>query len=316
MQNENYNKILLKEYFEDKSLQCPSTDDLMEKKSEWDIIDDLIDLYQQQYRLDIEQTQIVKEKADQAAVQLLEKFKPLFKKYTTLLTTGQINYNNYEQKLFVALFMDDPKLRKMLYGSGPISREARANIFYKFNFIKETYGNQDEEEIKTDLYIIFFILAKRYKRKNRSFCCYVYNTIRYEVFRRIQSFTKDPANIHYRNFSFEDITKQGEKNIDIEYIPDIALDADFSTNEDGMPSAMWIAGLSCSDAFSSLTPLERKILGKYYIENYNDKQLALEFNLHPNTCNLKRHRAIAKLANNLGFSKSDIKRTRNSGKKR
>lgn len=312
---ENDNRILDHEFIENKSLQCPSKDALMEKQSEWEIIDDLIVLYQKQYRLDIEQTVMVKEKSDQAAMQLIEKFQPLFKKYISLLKTGQINFGNAEQRLFVALFMDDSRLRKALYSNASISREIKSLIYYKFNFIKESYGSQDEEEIRTDLYIIFFILAKRYKPKNRSFCCYVYNTIRYEVFRRIQAFTKDPANIHYKNLSYENLLRYGEKYLDIEYIPDFTENNDFSIDTDGLPSSMWIAGMSCSEVFLSLTPLERKILAKYYIENYNDKQLAEEFNLHPNTCNTKRHRAVTKLAHCLGFSKSDIKRTRNPGKR-
>ena len=311
----NDNRIPDHEFIENKSLQCPAKDTLMEKRSEWEIIDDLIELYQRQYRLDIEQTMTVKEKADQAAMQLIEKFQPLFKKYISLLKTGQINFNNAEQRLFVALFMDDARLRKALYSNACISRELKNSIYYKFNFIKESYGAQDEEEIRTDLYIIFFILAKRYKKRNRSFCCYVYNTIRYEVFRRIQAFTKDPANIYYKNLSYECLIRYGEKYLEAEYTPDFAEDNDFSIDEGGLPSSLWIAGVSCSEAFLSLTPLERKILAKYYIENYNDKQLAEEFNMHPNTCNTKRHRAVSKLANCLGFSKSDIKRTRNPGKK-
>ena len=311
----NDNRILDHEFIEDKSLQCPAKDVLMEKQSEWEIIDDLIELYQRQYRLDIDQTIMVKEKSDQAAMQLIEKFQPLFKKYISLLKTGQINFSNPEQRLFVALFMDDSRLRKALYSNASISREIKSSIYYKFNFIKESYGSQDEDEIRTDLYIIFFILAKRYKKKNRSFCCYVYNTIRYEVFRRIQGFTKDPANIHYKNLSYEDLTRYGEKNLEIEYVPDFAADNDFSVDSDGLPNSMWIAGLSCLEAFANLTALERKILAKYYIENYNDKQLAEEFNMHPNTCNTKRHKAVSKLADYLGFSKSDIKRTRNPRKK-
>ena len=124
----NDNRILDHEFIEDKSLQCPAKDALMEKQSEWEIIDDLIELYQRQYRLDIEQTILVKEKSDQAAMQLIEKFQPLFKKYISLLKTGQINFSNSEQRLFVALFMDDLRLRKALYSNASISREIKKRI--------------------------------------------------------------------------------------------------------------------------------------------------------------------------------------------
>lgn len=307
------NNIQTEFYIENKSLQCPTTDSIMEKKSEWDIIDDLVLKYQEQFNNEIEQTESLKSECDKAAAQLLEKFKPLFKKYVSLLKTGQINFDNVEQKLFVSLFIDDQKLRKALYSKNKLDRETKSKIFQKFNFIKETYGNCEEDEILTDLYVIFFVLAKRYKKMKRSFCCYIYNTIRYEMFRHIQIFTRNPANIHYRNYSYEEISNQGEIDIEPKFIPKYELDNDMTLDNQGLPSSLWIAGLSCSEAFSILTPLERKILSKYYIENYNDKQLSKEFKLHENTCNLKRHRAVEKIAKQLGIDPKEAKRIRNSG---
>lgn len=307
-ENQTENSLIIEEC-------CPDVDDFIEKKSDWDIIDDLIEVYQRQFKEDIPPNSKEKEEIDRAANLLLEKFQPVFKKYITLIKTGQINFKNSEQKQFVAFFIDDVKLRKALYSRNPLNSKQSQLITYKFGFVKETYGNLDEEEILTDLYVIFFILAKRYKRTNRSFCCYLYNAMKYEVFRHIKNFTKNPANIGYKNISYEEITLEGEKEIGPDYREDIAVESDLSMDEEGELSSMWIAGLSCSELFSDMTPLERKILALYYIDKRNDKQIARQFHMHSNTCNMKRNNMVKNLAEKLGIPKDEIKRTRNSGLK-
>ena len=86
-------------------------------------------------------------------------------------------------------------------------------------------------------------------------------------------------------------------------------------DEEGELSSMWIAGLSCSELFADMTPLERKILALYYIDKRNDKQIARQFHMHSNTCNMKRNNIVKNLAEKLGIPKDEIKRTRNSGLK-
>jgi len=300
------------EFFEDRTLQCDTDDELIKRKNEWEEIDDLVFLYQKQYKEDA--TEEDKVAAESAATILLEKFYPLFKKYLTVIKTGQINFDNAEQKLFVLLFMDAPELKRALYSKEKIDRNTKSIIFQKFNFIKETYGHNDDEEILTDLYMHFFVLAKRYKKMQRSFCCYVYNAFRYEVFRHIQKFTRNPANIHYRNIPYEECSSQNSH--ELANNNEIDLEDKIYTNELGLPDLSWIQGLNCSGAFAVLTPLERKLISKYYLEFYTDRQIAKEYGLHINTCNMKRHQAVAKLAEALGVDKSTIKRSRNSGLKR
>ena len=86
-------------------------------------------------------------------------------------------------------------------------------------------------------------------------------------------------------------------------------------NNVGIPDMTWISGQNCSELFQSLAPLDRKLLIKYYMEDYNDRQIAEEFGMHINTVNQKRRQAVVKLANILGISEEEIKRNRKSGKK-
>lgn len=312
LRQENDETILDKEY------AAPYIDSVLDPeasivvKSEWDVIDNLIEVYQKSSN---EGFCGNKEDGDRAATLLLEKFRPVFKKYIALLKTGQINFSDSEQKQFVALFMDEKHLRKSLASKNPIDYSTRQVIIYKFGFIKETYGQLDEDEILTDLYVIFFILARRYKKTNRSFCCYLYNAFKYEMFRHIKSFTNNPANIYYKNISYEEVTIDGDLQLVNEYdkIPDI--ESDLSTDDNGQLTSSWVAGLACSEVFMELTPLERKILEMYYIRNMSARQIAETFHIHTNTCNKRRHEAIKKLAARLGFDPDSAVRTRNTSRK-
>ena len=76
----------------------------------------------------------------------------------------------------------------------------------------------------------------------------------------------------------------------------------------------WVNGETCSDMFSILNQLERKIIVKYYAEEYNDKQISDYLGLHINTVNQKRRQAVHKLAEHLDIDLESIKRNRNSGR--
>ena len=273
------------------------------------MIDALVEQYQKQFKKKC--TPKEQKEADAASAKLIEKFYPLFKKYLTIIKNGQISFDNYEQRMFIVLFMDNVSLKRALYRKAPISKEYKQIIFQKFNFIKETYGHLDEDEILIDLYVLFLNLAKRYKPMARSFCCYVYNTFKYEVYRHIQAFTKNPLNIHYRSISYEDCAAQNSTELENNCYN---LEDQLSVDEDGLPDMCWIGGYNCAPCFQALTPLERKIIVKYYLEQKNDRQIADEIGMHINTCNQKRRHAVHLMAQALGIDDSQIRRARNSGK--
>lgn len=283
----------------------------MKRKEEWEEIDSLVARYQKQFGVVV--TKKEKAEAEQATQILIAKFYPLFKKYLTIIKNGQINFDNYEQRMFIILFMDNVSLKRALYKRAPISREYKQIILQKFNFIKETYGHLEEEEIMTDLYMLFLNLAKRYKPMARSFCCYVYNTFKYEVYRHIQAFTRNPLNVHYRSISYEDCAAQNSAELEINTYN---IEDQLSTDADGLPDIFWIGGYNCAPCFQKLTPLERKILIKYYLEQKNDRQIADEIGMHINTCNQKRRHAVKLMAEALNVDESQIRRARNSGKKK
>lgn len=274
-------------------------------QEEWHEVEDLVMQYQSQF---VDESK--REVADVAMMSLLDRFYPLFRKYLILIKSAQINFNDPEMRRFVLNFIGDPKLKSALKRKTQ-SNSMRIPIFQRFNFIKETYGALDEDEIMNDLKFLFIVLARRYKQMGRNFCGYLYNSYCYEVARHVKKFIDNPANIHYRNTEYEDYM---QKSVDEFTVEDKPFDERLFENDMGIPDTSWISGLGCSEVFEQLMPLERKLLIKYYLEDFNDRQIAEKFGIHINTVNARRRSATEKIADILGIDRSQIKRNRKSGK--
>ena len=286
-----------------------SSFDFKEKQEKWNEIENLVIKYKYKFNENCDEKMMNESK--KAAKELLEKFQPLFKKYIVLLKLGQINFNDADIKYFIGTFIEDPRLHRALKRQKSRA-EYKADIYNKFRFVLETYGQQSEDDIMIDLQMLLLTLAKRYKQMGKNFCTYVYNCYRYEVSRHIKDYIKNPINISYKNFSFED----RENFYKDELSSEMMYEDMYHEPEDGIPNMLWINGKTCNDPFNILNPLERKIIIKYYIEDYNDKQVAEILGFHINTINEKRRHAVAKLAENLNINILEIKRSRHSGKRR
>ena len=278
-----------------------------EKLEEYQQVEELIMTYQLQFKDNCSAEDI--RTAQEAATSLLYRFTPLFKKYQKTIIHTKIDFSDKEVKRFVLSFIGDPRL-KVALKKDVQSEKTQKEIRKKFNFVTETYGKNDPADIMTDLQMLFLTLAKRYKQMGRNFCAYLYNAYSYEVSRHIKKYIKNPGNISYKNTEYEDFMQSAER-VAIEQ----NLEDRIYENNLGIPDMSWVQGISCSEVFQTLTPEERKIIIKYYAEDYNDRQIADEFGSHINTINMKRHRADGKLANALVLPESKIKRNRKSGKK-
>ena len=278
-----------------------------QRLTEWTEIENLVLTYQKQFKDGATNADITESK--KAAGKLIDRFSPFFKKYITLLKTGQVNWNDMEMKQFISSFIDDIELKKAL-GRKKQSAVYRNEIYQKFNFIVETYGSLDEDEMLLDLQSLLLVIARRYEQMGKNFCAYVYNSYRYEVARHIKKFIKNPINITYKNLQYEDcINGTNEYGIQNSY------EDNYYEDLTGIPNMSWIQGQNCSDLFSCLSPLDRKILVKYYLEEWKDGQIAENLGMHINTVNQKRRSAAKVIADKLGFELSSIKRTRKSGKR-
>ena len=214
-----------------------------------------------------------------------------------------------EMKQFISNFIDDIELKKALARKKQ-KAHYRNEIHQKFNFIIETYGELSEEEILLDLQTLLLIIAQRYKQMGKNFCAYVYNSYRYEVARHIKKYIKNPLNISYKNLQYEDCIN-GTSDFEIQN----SYEDNYYEDLTGIPNTSWIQGQNCSDIFSCLSPLDRKILVKYYLEEWKDGQIAENLGMHINTVNQKRRSAAKVIAEKLNLDLNSIKRTRKSGKR-
>ena len=276
---------------------------LEEKKIKWETIENYVLNYKKQFEIEATTKQI--EESKEYGRKIIEEFEPLIKKYLLLLKTGQINFFDSDIKIFVSTFIDNPRLHRALKRQKSRS-EFKSGIYKKFSFVVETYGQLPEEDIIIDLQMLLLTLAKRYKNVGKNFCAYVHNCYRFEVSRYIKKFIKNPLSTTYKNVEYEKIDN---------YLPSESLEDSFYESNNDIPNMDWINGNVDIEAFNVLTPLERKIIVKYYAEKMNDKQIASLLGWHINTVNQKRRKAIDKLADALNISKSEIKRSRHSGSK-
>ena len=277
-------------------------------KEDWQESEKLVDIYKKQFLENPSKNDILESK--KAIEKLLDMFSPLFKKYLKLIKTGQINFSDLEEKLFVCCFLDDKNLINALKRKKQ-KTEQKSDIYIKFNFIKETYGGLDTLDIENDLRYLFMVMAKRYKQMGKSFCGFIYNGYKFEVSRHIKNFIKNPLNIKYKVVLYEDF---GNMDGD-DFITENNYEDTFYVDSMGIPDMTWISGKNCSDLFIDLSPIDRKILIKYYLEMWNDRQISEVFGMHTNIVNERRRSAVNQIAIKYGIDITQIKRNRRSGKK-
>lgn len=273
-----------------------------ERLEQWTEVEGLVLTYQQYLNHPVD-NYMSKEAADL----LIQKFSPLFKSYITVIKYNQIDWTNKEQKLFIAQFIGDKRLRTFLTSAKKrSSSETKAKIYEAFNFVTVTYGKLDEEDILSDLYTCFLTLMKRYKQTGKNFCAYVANVYHFEVSRHIKKYTSNPLVVNYKTCAYEDSTN-GEES-------DSSYEDSYYESYVGLPDYTWINGETCDILFDDLSTLQRKILVEYYLEDYNDGQIGQHTATNIGTINSKRRKAISDICEKLNIDPKDIPRQRKNGR--
>ena len=279
-----------------------------DKRKEWEEIEKLVTIYKKKF--DTENDFLTREeKAEikKAGQELLDRFRPLIKKYLNIFKNNILDLKDNKTRMFVMTFMSEKRLKYALKKSLTAYR-FKAEINSKFQFVRDNYGKKSTEEIRSELQLLLLNLARRYKPMGRNFCGYVANVYIFEVTRHVQKYLKEINNINFRNVEFDEyMTSENEQGYET------ALEDRYYENSLGIPDISWICGEHCSDEFKILDNFERKILIKYYLEDYNDKQIAEVFGLHHNTVNQRRKGALKKIASYLHIPFDKIKRSRKSG---
>lgn len=212
-------------------------------------------------------------------------------KYYKLLRYGKIDFKDYDTRIFLSCFFKDREIRSALrqsYQYGHVKKQVRKRLQYVVDSLKV----MEDQELKQELRFLLLRQALRYKKTNRSFGGYLYNSYRYAVANFIEdTMKKDEPYIHlYKDMKrvAEDQLEDGDAKIDIKEAvfaktPMIYFDEEIGNS--------WVRGLTCGDEFKTLTPLQRLIIKLNYYDGWSDGKIADKMGTHINTIFRQRKKA-------------------------
>lgn len=219
-----------------------------------------------------------------AALELIESFKPYMNKYLALLKARSVNCSDIDVRRFLALFTSDIEVRKLLK-SKATSYKINCIIYDLVDQINKQLTYISSQDLEQDMCRILLMQASRYQDQGKNFCFYLYNTFRYELKRTVEVYVSDPINY---TLSYEEVETDNLLVTD----PD---QMDFLVEADDALDINWIQGLTCSDLFFDLCETDRLILKLHYEMKYNDQKIADILGVHKNTVFRRRSKAIKKV---------------------
>jgi len=218
----------------------------------------------------------------EVTLKLIEIFMPLFNKYLKMIKEGVINFQDYDSRCFVGLFISDPRIRKNLKKRYQ-SRQTRSEAYRALGTISYFFSQVDEEDLIHEFIVILLKLALRYEVR-KGFCAYLIGYFRYEVARMITKTTSNP------------LTGAVELDDSLLNIAEQDFDSYLETND---LDTSWIYGSTCTEAFVDLTPLERMIIKLFYIEKITDIKIAEMTGYHRNWIGIRRRNAVKQIESKL-----------------
>ncbi len=250
----------------------------MRNSKQWyDHIDELVIRYQ--------------EGDNSCGILLLDAFEPYLIKFLKIIQDGLLNLNDKDSCKFISLFIADEEIRKNLTKTNQ-SVGIRNEAHKTASFLSQTCSCMSSDDIKQELRVTFLTLAKRWKKGGvkTNFCGYIYNSFRYELHRNLIETIKDPLSYKaYMNIRYDDTDVISEyedykKDIDFDDVLMLVIEDELDNS--------WIEGITCSDMFIALTPLQRSIVKHYYIDGLTDQKIASKLKMHVNTIFIHRRKAV------------------------
>jgi hypothetical protein len=227
---------------------------------------------------------------DDAGEKLIALFEPLFSKYVKIVKRGSIDFNDYESRYFISLFIADPKIRTSLNGYYQ-SKKAREIAYKTLYFINSACSQTFEEDLYQELILIFLKFISTYKSERNCFCAYINSSFGYGVANFVKKVLNNPLSTSVLTTFDEDSAELHSAVV----IDDVCLEDQLPSNEKDDLDNSWIYGLTCSEAFSELTPFERLILKMSYIDKVSDGEIARKSGYHRNSIWLRRRSIVNKV---------------------
>jgi RNA polymerase sigma factor (sigma-70 family) len=269
-----------------------------------------------------------------AADKLLESFAKFLSNYAVLIKYGKYNLNYYSVRSFIKLFVENPKDRKLLNSHFYNQYAGKNVVFSTINTIMNIFHESSSEDIKQDLKIIFFNMCQKYKDVRPSFHTYIDKNFHYYAYRYWEKTIRDPIGrgssvsistpiksikfVEDTNLTFADILEDVQSKVENDYtlnkitvyydiktssVPVAYGEENHDTYNNTFLNTNWINGITCSTAFKILTPLERKIIKLWYIDNLTDKEIGDKFGICRGSINKRRNIAKTKIGEYLKYRK-------------
>jgi len=229
--------------------------------------------------------------SEEAAEELIRQLAPYMLKFFKIIRLGIIDLSDKDSRKFISLFIDDHKIRSKLKAAYQPA-EARKEAYQAAQTIQILCTDIPSEDIIHELIVILLTLARRFtkKRSKVNFCGYLCNAYRFELARRIKAMTTDP--LSYRadlNLSYNDQEYLNEENL-VEDNIQVYVNEPLVVIEEELGNS-WIRGITCSERFAKLTPLQRIILKMHYLDGEGDTAIADRLGIHRNTVREQRMKA-------------------------
>jgi hypothetical protein len=232
---------------------------------------------------------------EEATLELIEIFNPLFKKYTRIIKEGKLDLRDYETRSFICLFIADPEIRRKLKLS-KIGRNTRDAAYSALAVINTGFGSYAEEDLHHEQIVLLLKLAAKPIKK--SFCAFVRGSYKFELSQLVKKVIRNPLNKAYPYMEPEQ--ERSEEVIesiltDDEYPNLEPLNFLLPVDEYGELDINWCYGLGCGEVFESLTPFERQILKMHYIDRLGDAEISDQVGFHRNWVGIRRRNAVEKV---------------------
>lgn len=250
-------------------------------------------------------------------ISIINSFDVYLGKWISFLRGAPIRFDHHDLNKFMSFFFSG-QTRHCLIWTKKEQPKINLKIAY-WTMVKCRYAlsHITDQQLKEEMQIILLGMAKRYTKKKPSY--YFVNVVVYffsvylkdYVFKLIkEKYQKEQINVILSLDTFKDIELDSEEELKMQdapdrrdYMPDnprkkYCLTDSQNTNEPEL-DLDWIYGISASEVFVSLSPLERLILKMLYVDKIKVKAIAEKLGYTQCAIKDKKKRAIELLQQNM-----------------
>ncbi len=196
-----------------------------------------------------------------AAVELVERFRPYLQKFTYACKDGRFDIADRTQRNFIGLFL--PKKHRKILHTFRRNVDIQREVYKYLNYIRKSLEHIDEEDFHQQCIEIFFTLAKRHNH-SAPLSKYLKQIYPYRIFDWVVPLIKDendkkkfeiyyyeemPEAATYDHINYETVNKK-------HHLISSQNPTDYDEN--------WVNGYTCGPLFKDFTTHERRLIRWYY----------------------------------------------------